>query len=214
MNPTLNMLDQLLQRAAPAVPVPVYEDLRPLSEPGHRYLISRTGLHMEVCRPWLHCITPPFQRLDGVKLPYGPITPCVTFNFEQWVIKDMIWRFVERAKQQAPRECGAWITWFPGGTLLLQHTRAITASAHDLEYERPVLHDGEVLLCDLHSHGHHPAGFSPKDDQDDFGEVKLAGVVGSLNAEEASVCMRLCLPGGLFIHADDPDLGLDVDLMP
>ena len=60
----------------------------------------------------------------------------------------------------------------------------------------PPLLPHEHLAVDLNSHGGDiPAFFSPEDDKDDSGEVKISVVVGNLNSDTISIEMRLCALG-------------------
>jgi PRTRC genetic system protein A len=62
----------------------------------------------------------------------------------------------------------------------------------------------EHLAVDIHSHGCMGAFFSATDDDDDRGELKLSIVIGNLDADEASMRMRLCALGQFLMFDREP----------
>jgi PRTRC genetic system protein A len=71
----------------------------------------------------------------------------------------------------------------------------LEASPERIHFQRPQLQEGAWLVMDFHSHGRHRAFFSAQDDADDAGEVKLAAVLGNLDAASPSIALRACLMG-------------------
>lgn len=214
MSAAMDPRDQALQEHAPAVMVPRFGDFIPLpiASPGisgHRYLVAETGLFIEVARPWLHVLWP--ITTDDLALPYGDLEGFTGTRMKfQWEeLEQLLDCFEEDARAALPNECGAWITWrdsggliTPNGGLEYRLLAATSASPGGVTLDLPKLSDNEHLVADVHSHGSLGAFFSTTDDQDDFGEVKYAGVLGSLD-KEPEWRFRLCLPGGIFINDDE-----------
>lgn len=187
--------DAVLQLTCPTVMVPRFGSLEPMTGSGHRFLAAADGLWLEVQRPWLHLLQP-LARQVKVAMPYGSLTPFVQMSCGP-IPKDLVVLFVEYAHTRMPNECAAWITWSEMRGFRLRLLDEIKASRATVVVERPVLEEGEHLVVDLHSHGTFPAGFSTTDNTDDRGEVKIAGVVGSLDATPG-FAFRVCALG-LFI---------------
>lgn len=193
----MNQLDTILQQSFPTVMVPRHEQLAPLQENGERFLVCRTGLFIEVRRPWLHMLLPLCEQ-DTHVIPYGDIVPSVEFSFGK-LPQELISRFIEDARAVFPNEVGAWLIWNDRDKKLeYRLLDTIVASPSYLEMSLPSLEDHESRAVELHSHGIYEAGFSPKDDKDDHAEIKISGVVGDLGRETPSLAFRLCT-GGTFI---------------
>lgn len=198
---TLNPHDHILQQACPTVMVPRFEQMPVLDDNGHRFLVSENGLWLEVKRPWLH-LTWPLAEQVKVAMPYGKLLPSLSLAFTQ-LPGDLITRFINDARMTLPNEFAAWITWDDLTGEFRYHTlqSAIATTAY-LRLERPALAENEHLVVDIHSHGHLPAFFSPTDDRDDAGEVKLSVVIGSLGADQQPTSrLRLCA-NGLTLNAE------------
>lgn len=95
---------------------------------------------------------------------------------------------------------GAWLVWDDlKQVLVYRPLKSLFATPDDLKTELPTLAEHESLAIDLHSHGHSSAFFSPKDNTDDQGEVKVSGVYGSIGTEAPDSVFRICT-GGIFIN--------------
>ena len=176
------MLDRYLASNTPVIAVS-HGAHSQLAIAGHRYLVAREGLFVEVARPWVHAVLSagpaavalPFgsaQHLAGIELRCGQVPA------------KLLSSFLQQAQRALPNECGAWIVWHEETKAFqLIELKAIEATADRLNYERPKLDLGWHLVVDLHSHGKAGAFFSSTDDQDDgqSGEVKVAGVVGNVD---------------------------------
>ena len=95
---------------------------------------------------------------------------------------------------QLPNEVAAAMVW--NSTLdewRLAARESITANGGYVSYREVELQDGEELIVDLHSHGHHPAYFSEIDNNDDFGSIKIAAVMGCVGSESTEIVARLML---------------------
>lgn len=194
----LDHRDSILQSLCPVVMVPRFSPLDPLHGPGHRFLATADGLWLEVNRPWLHLIWPLCRQTD-VQMPYGELEQTIEFAFNE-VPQDMIRHFILDAQEAHPDECGAWLIWNDETELLeYRKLRSISATRGSLEVDRPSLLPHEHLAVDLHSHGGDiPAFFSPKDNLDDSGEIKISIVAGNVKSDKITVEKRLCAMG-LFI---------------
>lgn len=188
--------DRIIQEHAPILPAPNFGELAPLERPGHRYIACHDRIMIEVVRPWLRLVWPVSTQGElSPGLPYGAVDQVVSLAFK--IPRELLQRFTDEARGVLPAEHAAWIVWDAREGRLKYRTVAITAAAAGrVTYDRPQLEAHESLAIDLHSHGAAPAFFSAQDDEDDAGEVKIAGVVGSLGTDPvASWAFRLCALG-------------------
>lgn len=191
----LDPRDTILQNLCPTVMVPRFSPLAPLHGPGHRFLAAADGLWLEVQRPWLKLVWPLCSQTD-VKMPYGKLQQTIEFAFDR-VPEYFIRRFIDDAKEEHPNECGAWLVWNDQTNQLeYRKLRSTSATCASLEVSCPPLLHHEHLAVDLHSHGGDlPAFFSPEDNRDDVGEVKVSVVIGNVYSHEITIEMRLCALG-------------------
>lgn len=196
LNPTLNLQDQILQRTCPAVAVPRFGTLQPLTESGHRFLVASDGLWIEVRRPWLHLVWPVGPKNQPVAIPYGELNPVIDFSFVN-IPGELISMFIDDARQSLPNEFAAWITWNEQtGDFTYRPLTSTSAGPAHLNLNRPLLPEYEHLVMDIHSHAAIKAFFSREDNRDDTGEIKLSLVIGSLGQEQKmSSKIRLCANG-------------------
>lgn len=188
--------DTLLQAACPTLMVPKFGSFEPLDKPGQRYLSACDGLWIEIRRPWLHLLWP-IAVQDDFTMPYGALEKKVELAFNK-IPPPLIEQFLTDATAAFPNEFGAWLVWNDEEKeRVYRPLEATEATGAFLQFERPTLADHESLAVDLHSHGRHRALFSTTDNRDDRGEVKIAGVYGSLD-REITTAFRLCT-GGKFI---------------
>lgn len=193
-------LDAALWDSAPTVAVPKYALFEALKDVGHRFLATVEGLFVEVRRPWLHFIHPIAPIGDKApRPPYGKIERKCEMAFGKLsAALPMIRAFAQEAAENLPNEHAGWIVWNDLAQVLdYVPIVADTASSGSVTFRRPELGAHQTLVVDLHSHGTGPAFFSPTDDADDFGEVKLACVIGTLGQEGQlpSIQLRLCVLG-------------------
>lgn len=184
--------DIALQSVTPTVMVPRYGDFEPLGSSGHRFLAAADGLWLEARRPWCYLRRPLAQQC-AVAMPYGRVEAV----FESISIPfDLVRGFIAAARKRLPNEAAAWIVWQQDtGQFSLRLLPEIEAGPGSIRFHRPVLVRGEHVVVDIHSHGTLPAFFSATDDRDDKGEVKFSCVVGNIDADEPSLCVRLCAIG-------------------
>ncbi|MFS2004643.1 PRTRC system protein A [Duganella sp. CT11-25] len=188
-------LDKALLRAAPIVAVPAFSEFQPLQEDGHRFLLARGGLYLEIRRPWLKFI----HRLAeiDVHVPYGPVKAMTELSFGTLgKAMPQLQEFALHATAMAPNEAAAALMWnSSSNTWRLAYPDDVVATPASISYTAAIPSDNEHMVIDLHSHGNLHAFFSDTDDKDDAGSVKIAGVYGSLDKDTPTVAFRLCALG-------------------
>ena len=129
-------------------------------------------------------------------MPYGELEPRMEFAFDK-LPENLLRRFIIDAQNDHPLESGAWLVWNEEAAALdYLKLRTIDGTNASLEVQRPPLLPHEHLAVDLHSHGGDlPAFFSPEDNRDDVGEVKVSVVIGNVYSHEITIEMRLCALG-------------------
>jgi len=193
MTEPLDPRDALLQSHTPAIMVPRYGQLPKMDKPGHRYLVAEDGLWIEVLRPWLHAVVP--WSHTAIALPFGKVEKRIAYAFEAEDLSRICRLFLLDAGLAMPNECAAWGVYDERSERLeLRPLLADSASPGGVSFQRPRLAEHEHLAVDLHSHGAIDAFFSPTDDEDDEGEVKISVVAGTIN-QEPTLATRLCLLG-------------------
>lgn len=188
-------MDEVLQKAFPTVLAPRFQPFAPLDVTGDRFVLSRTRVLFEVCRPWLYAVKAISNSLmrstpygDGpeetVKLRCGPIPRVLLEEFRQ------------QAKNAFPLETAAWIVWNDKtGHFGLKSLVELSSTADRVAFERPVLPLGNHLVIDIHSHGSEAAFFSPTDDEDDKDQLCISVVLGNVDRDIPSMVARLCMLG-------------------
>lgn len=196
----LGHVDAYLRETCPIVPAPVDSGaIAALTEPGHRYVVAKDGIYLEVEREWLSARF----RIGAVAsmLEYGAVAPQLQLKCGS-VPQRLLDRFLADARAQAPLETAAWFVWNSEAASSEEAWEYWPLkeryAAHDaVSVELPMLTSGRFRVVDIHSHGHWPAGFSSKDDSDDLltRETKLCIVFGEVNKARPSVAARLCACG-------------------
>lgn len=212
----LQALDEFVQRTTPLLAATHAASLGDMADAGHRYVVSRDGLHVQFKRRWVRgsvllapCPAPlPFgpPPSAGPKLSCGPVPA------------SLVREFLAEARRVAPVEVAGWIIWREpdgpscAGSWKLIVLRTLAASGGMVRFERPQLAAGEHLVVDIHSHGRHPAFFSAQDDADDadVSIVKFAVVLGQVMESTASTAVRFCACGA-FINIGGLDEILDAN---
>lgn len=188
-----DLIDHIVAEACPLLIMPRHSEPPAMTEYGHRYILARNGLFLEVLAPAGH-----FRLNVGEfdhRIPYGECQQIISFSFHgcgnQHVT--LINEFIDHARRELPNEAAAWLIWnLDTKTMRLQILQPDFASPTSITFVRPKMATNECLAIDIHSHAALPAFFSPTDDADDIGEVKLCMVVGSLD-KEITVATRLCV---------------------
>ncbi|QUN31833.1 PRTRC system protein A (plasmid) [Cupriavidus sp. KK10] len=191
----MHPMDITLQQSFPTVMVPRFGDLAPLETTGERLLIAANGVFLEVSRPWLRLVRRVAQFDVKTAVPYGVAAETTDLRCGK-LPAQLIGQFAEMARAAMPNETGGWIVWnLPTGAFRLAPVTILSHGRGHLQYERPALVDGEVVVVDCHSHGNFPAYFSSTDNEDDQHDVKFAFVMGNCLAATPSLCLRLCAKG-------------------
>lgn len=198
-------MDMALVAAAPVAAVPRYNDFFPIQESGHRFLLAEDGLYLEVRRPWLHFIHKVAEQ-TAVRIPYGQLKPKCELDFGTiGTALPQMKEFAAAAKVVAPTEAAACLLWdHAEKTWSIEYPETIgEASADSIQYRQVECGPNQSFAIDLHSHGDDSAFFSPTDDADDNGSVKISAVFGNLNDPKPTVAFRLCVLG-LYIPINVP----------
>ena len=191
----LHPIDQVMQKQFPTVMVPLHSKLTPLDKAGHRFLMGKNGLWVEVKRPWLSA-TLKVNEQSAFPLPYGDVEASLSvMPIPLYLVK----QFTEYAETQLPNECAAQIILdVDTGNLRLEILKAKSVGSGHVDFDLAPLQPNEHLVMDIHSHGYHPVYFSKKDDADDKGGFYIAGVIGFKKQEGQSShssngIFRLCM---------------------
>jgi len=182
---TYDLADQFIAKTTPALVMPRSGAMQALEAPGHRFLVTQQGLHLEVRRDWIHAVLP--LAASPVRLPFGagPSSPQIKLLCGV-IPRSLLDEFAGLAREAMPNEVAAWVIWNgQTGQFKLLPLHSVESSIARVVYERPMLTEGWHLVLDLHSHPVWPAAFSAQDDEDDgaSGEVKLCGVLGHPSAD-------------------------------
>lgn len=191
--------DRIIFEHAPAVMVPNHSTLPPMEGNGHRYLVAKDGVYLEITRA--ACYICARIAPTEAPLPFGIIEEKNVFHFGRLSQHlPLFKRFLKEARAALPNEFAAWLVWDEfDKELRYVACKTIDASPGRVHFERPNLDRNESLAIDLHSHGTGSAFFSSTDDVDDAGEVKISGVVGNVDREIPTSAFRIC---ALDVHLD------------
>lgn len=190
----LDPLDVALHATYPVVAAPRFGPLEPMTKPGQRMIVAANGIFLQVNRPWIDCIQRVGATDPNLPLVYGDIEERLVFAFGT-LPQVLFDQFVEAARAALPDEVAAAVIWSGhDASLRLDICDKISASHQHVTFAPLRLARGEVLVCDLHSHGADDAFFSPQDDEDDV-ELKLTGVFGRVNTARPCAAFRLCING-------------------
>lgn len=184
-----HFMDEMVRNNFPVVAA---KHMQRIGEPavhGQRFIVGRNGLYREVSTPWL--LSRVLVGATNSPTPYGEVEKVATLKCGS-PPSDLWSAFIEHAKKVSPVECAGLMIWNVSTGLWRLAIREVTyASSERVDYIEPVLVDDEIAVVDVHSHGLHPAFFSPLDDRDDQGSIKLAAVIGRLDQEAPEVAIRL-----------------------
>lgn len=197
MDTPIDPRDAALLGQCPVLAVPPFGALAPMRDCGQRMLLAADGPYVEVRTPALHAVQRAGAFLPGLRLPYGRVEASLTLPFGRFPLA-LMEEFIAVARAHCPSEvAGAMVYDHHSGAVRLAIHPSAGVSTASVTYSVERLPSHQSLVLDLHSHGLHPAFFSAQDDRDDNG-VKMAAVVGNLDAASVTVAMRLCI-NGLFV---------------
>jgi PRTRC genetic system protein A len=190
----LNPIDVALQSVTPAVMVPRRTAFEELDTPGHRILMAGNGIWLEVLRAWLYVRVLISPQLP-LAVPYGNVSSELRLKFGKLPLS-MVHQFTDEARTKLPNECAGWVIWNEStGAWRLHMLQELSVDRNHVNMILPILGESEHLVIDVHSHGSSHAFFSPTDDNDDLGEAKITGVIGSLDQANVTAKFRLCVDG-------------------
>lgn len=186
-------LDAAIQTAFPTIVAPKFGAIEPMALNGIRYIVAANGFWREVKLPWLHVC----HRVGkiGVQLPYGEVAGRLELLCSS-VPMELMAQFKHDAALALPNEMAAALIWNEADdTWRYQERTPLEQTAAFVKYAEAKLEKGEYLVVDLHSHALFEAFFSATDDHDDAGSMRFSGVIGNLDQETQSFCLRLNLAG-------------------
>jgi PRTRC genetic system protein A len=162
---------------------------------GTRFIVGRQGLYWDLTTAWLHAVqmAVPFtlQEIGARTTPYGEVLPAVE-TLCSCPPKELWAEFLAHAREALPNEAAALLVWNSVTDRWRLGLRVATVvSGERIDYNEPRLEHDEIAVVDVHSHGDLPAFFSPRDDEDDRGGIKVAVVFGHLRRERPEVAARL-----------------------
>lgn len=197
------ILDRALAKATPVYPAARTGALPALSVGQHCYLLADDGLFvMGQGNGFVALIrVADLPRTSG----FGPLAPGIWFEG-----RPVPPRLIEEAKQHAietyPKEWAGAITLSTDGWTM-EHVGVTSASGSHVTYGRSSYRD-DALVVDVHSHGAHPAGFSPTDNASDEQGVHIAAVLGECQPETIRLIARVSVNG--FFLDIEPGQWLDI----
>jgi PRTRC genetic system protein A len=202
----VNRLDEIIQTEFPTVMVPRHEALSPLQEGKTRLLMARDGLYIEANQPWGRLV----KRLWPAPrpLPYGEVEEIDTFRnaIDAVSRSEIMVRVMKEAAQYAEsgKEWMGLVLYEQESGEFLYRPLDFDSTQTSVDYRKAKLRGASVTV-DVHSHGKIAAGFSPKDDRDDAGGVRIAVVLGNYRREQGQVkfdyVVRYCVQG-FFLPAN------------
>ena len=183
------MRDAMNMANFPVIVAKHAQRIEPPTSFGQRYILGRQGLYREVSTPWLHsCALTATPRMPT---PFGDVQEVAVLMCGS--PPGTLWTdFIQHAREQSPNECAGlmiWNTITNDWRLAIREPKRATPDAVD--YKEPQLSDDEVAVLDVHSHGRHGAFFSPQDDEDDRGCIKISAVIGRVDDAAPEVDIRL-----------------------
>lgn len=184
----LSELDAAVQANYPVVCMPHEGSLADADKNGIRYVLAGDGLYRELTTDWMVRT----KRIVSCQTPFGVTGETLTWRIP--MPPPEVWRqFGDMARQAMPNECAALMAWHTAEHTWRFVPRVATmASAARVDYIEPELHESEVVVIDIHSHGLYPAGFSGRDDNDDRGGIKIAAVIGGFGGfQKPRMALRL-----------------------
>jgi PRTRC genetic system protein A len=197
----LNAKDTLLMSQFPTLMVPRFEPLSPCETHKTRLLMANDGLYIETVQPWGRIVSNLWQSHPRT-LPYGKVQEYDSFAaiFARPDVRQILSGVVrEEAARYADSdlEWASWVIWSREGGFRYQELSLQETTVSRVRLDRYQLADGEHLVVDIHSHGRLPPFFSPIDDKDDAGGVKISVVLGSYDAEcrRFAYRVRYCVEG-------------------
>lgn len=181
----MNKRDLLIEKYFPTVMAPKYEEITPCEHGMTRLIIAEDGLYIETKRVWGSLIKKLWH--SDRKLPYGRMEEVDTFIYAvrkaQSIIQEEVIPIAAGFADNNQEWAGQIVYTTKGFKYLPVEFEATSVKA---SYELPKLAEGEEYFMDIHSHGKMPPFFSPIDNEDDKGGVRVCLVLGNFSKLENS----------------------------
>mgnify|MGYP000337756264 CR=1 FL=1 len=153
------MKDAITLANFPVIVAKHSQRIEPAAAFGQRYIVGKHGLYREVNTPWLlsRSLIAPVQ---GMPTPYGDVQDvsvlkCGSPPAALWT------EFIKHAKSLSPIECAGLMIWnVETHQWRLAIREVVYATSSRVDYLEPTLHEDEIAVVDVHSHGNHKAFFS------------------------------------------------------
>lgn len=202
-------MDGVLLDMFPVVAVPPSGQLAKPSRDGQRYLVGNSGLFREVSTPWLYAVYP-IASISGLATPFGEVKTTVTIGCSM-PPRELWAEFLAEATKALPNECAAVFLWNQHtGLWRFAMRESIAGSPSRVDYREPSIEEDEIVVVDVHSHASYGAGFSPRDDRDDAGGIKIAAVFGKVDTPTPEIALRLvCLDNMIALRLDGDQIVVD-----
>jgi PRTRC genetic system protein A len=187
--------DRAIFAATPTVTAPRFGVLAPVPVGQHRFVLAANGLFVQARTATLDLT---LRVSDTVRLPYGVMEEKVVMVAGR-LPRELFQAMRQKALAAHPREWAGVVLFDPafGGYRLVEPEVESVSSGH-IRY-RTGAYDDALLVCDVHSHGHHGAYFSGTDDASDQHGIYIASVLGRCGAGHTlESCSRIVIHG-LFI---------------
>lgn len=199
----MSRLDEIIQAEFPTVMVPRHEELSPLQAGKTRLLMGKDGLYIEAVQHWGRLV----RRLWTAprKLPYGEVEEIDTFRDALHAVfrPEIMATIIEEAARCAERgrEWMGLVMYEQERREFLYRPLDFDSTRTSVDYRKGKL-GGASVAVDIHSHGRIEAEFSPTDDHDDAGGVRIAVVLGNFREEKGEwkfdYRVRYCVQGFLL----------------
>jgi len=196
----VNRLDEIIQAEFPTMMVPKHEEISPLRVGKTRLLMARDGLYIEAVQHWGRLV----RRLWSAPrpLPYAEVEEIDTFKDALQAVfrSEIMDTIVEEAARCAERgrEWIGWVLYDHESGKFFYRPLDFDSTRTSVDYRKGKL-GGASVAVDIHSHGRIEAGFSPIDDHDDAGGVRISVVLGSFREEKGEwkfdYAVRYCVQG-------------------
>jgi len=207
----MNDLNEMILAAYPLSMASCDGPFEEMVSDGCRYIAANNGLWREIRSDFIHCLLPIAVR-KGLTIPYGELQPFVnvlvpTVPGEMWL------EFKQAAIAAMPNECAGGILFNKKlKTWRMCMRESISASPVRVNYKEIKLHQDEILVVDIHSHGHLDAFFSDMDDRDDKGSIRFSAVMGRVGTDNPQLRVRLCVIDQFLKVTFGPNMALEVGL--
>lgn len=195
----LSSIDRAIQSSFPLAIAPHEGNLPGSGQNGTRYIAAEDGIYREVQTEWMRR-----TKLHArCSLPYGSAQESVEFLLptpprELWL------EFFEQSIAVLPNEHAALMVWNTTAQNWRLVARTFAHACPDrIDYIEPNLAEHDLAVVDVHSHATDRAFFSPRDNTDDAGGIKISACVGRVDASPEIVMRLVCIDEFIPIQMKD-----------